>query len=84
MLEWSFGELTVQHYEPSFDIPFRLSEHRNWVHNWETIEDRLPPGRDDHSFRLAEGPYSWCETLSNGCDCHAMKGRLAVICQAAR
>ena len=74
MLETRFGGVTVHNHEPSFAIPFRLSEHHEWIHNWEAITDRLPPGWDDHKFRLAEGPYPWCETLSDGCDCHAMKG----------
>ena len=35
-------------------------------------------GWDDREFHLAEGPYPWCETLSDDCDCHATKGRLDV------
>ena len=76
MLEVRFGGTTVDNHEPSFAIPFRLSERHKWIHNWEDVEDRLPPGWDDHEFHLAEGPYPWCEMLSKGCDCHAMKGRL--------
>ena len=78
MLEVRFGGMTIDNHEPSFAIPFRLSERHEWIHNWEAITDRLPNGWDDHEFRLAEGPYQWCETLSDGCDCHAMKGRLDV------
>ena len=78
MLEARFGGTTVDDREPSFAIPFRLSERHEWIHNWEDVKDRLPPGWDDQEFRLAEGPYPWCETLSDGCDCHAMKGRLDV------
>ena len=78
MLESRFGGMTVDNHEPSFAIPFRLSERREWIHNWEDITDRLPSGWNDNKFRLAEGPYPWCETLSDGCDCHAMKGRLDV------
>ena len=78
MLESRFGGMTVDNHEPSFAVPFRLSERREWIHNWEAITDRLPPGWDDQEFRLAEGPYPWCETLSDGCDCHATKGRLDV------
>ena len=78
MLEVRFGGMTIDNHEPSFAIPFRLSERHESIHNWEAITDRLPNGWDDHEFRLTEGPYSWCETQSDGCDCHAMKGRLDV------
>ena len=76
MLEARFGGVTVSDHEPSFAMPFRLSERCEWIHNWHAIAEGLPPSWDDHKFRLAEGPYPWCETLSDGCDCYAMKGRL--------
>ena len=78
MLEPRFGGTTKDQYEPSFSIPFRLSEHSHHIYNWEDIKDSLPAGWDDHEFRLAEGPYPWCDTLSDGCDCHGTKGRLDV------
>lgn len=57
----------------SLTVPFRLAERSNWIANWETIRDHLPYGWDDHEFKLAEGPYPWCETLSSDCDCHGKK-----------
>ena len=76
MLQARFGGATKNQYEPSFSTPFRLSERSQHIHNWEDIKDSLPAGWDDHEFQLAEGPYPWCDTLSDGCDCHATKGRL--------
>ena len=54
--------------EYSLSTPFKLSERSASVANWETIKDHLQDGWDDHEFRLAEGPYPWCETLSDDCD----------------
>ena len=42
------------------------------------IVDRLPEGWDEDEFEIAESPYPWCETLSDGCNCHGAKGRLDV------
>ena len=78
MLQARFGGTTKDQYEPSFSIPFRLSERSDHIYNWEDIKDSLPAGWDNHEFRLAEGPYPWCDTRSDGCDCHANKGRLDV------
>ena len=78
MLQARFGGTTEDQYEPSFSIPFRLSERSDHIYNWEDIKDSLPAGWDDHEFRLAKGPYPWCDTLSDGCNCHANKGRLDV------
>ena len=60
----------------SFRVPRRLSECSDHIFNWHDIADRLPTGWDDHEFRLAQGPYPWCETLTDDCDCHGAKGRL--------
>ena len=60
----------------SFLVPRKLSECSDHIFNWEAIKDRLPSGWDDQEFRLAQGPYPWCETLSDDCDCHGAKGRL--------
>ena len=76
MLQARFGGTTKDQYESSFSIPFRLSERSQHILNWEDIKDSLPAGWDDHEFQLAEGPYPWCDTLSDGCDCHATKGGL--------
>ena len=56
--------------------PFRLAERSHEVANWASILDRLPTGWDDDEFQIVESPYPWCETLSDGCDCHGAKGRL--------
>ena len=59
--------------------PFRLSERSGHVANWASIVDRLPAGWDDEQFQIAGSPYPWCETRSEGCDCHGEKGRLDII-----
>ena len=65
----------------SFEIPTKLSERVGDIANWGSVKDVFPDGWDDHEFRLAEGPYPWCENLSDECDCHGGKGRLdAVFC----
>ena len=60
----------------SFRVPRKLSECSEHIFNWEAIKDRLPTGWDDQEFRLAKGPYPWCETLSDECDCYGASGRL--------
>ena len=62
----------------SFRVPRKLSECTAHIFNWEAFKDRLPIGWDDQEFRLAEGPYPWCETLSDECDCHGAKGSLGL------
>ena len=57
-------------------VPRKLSECTDHIFNWEAIKDRVPAGWDDHEFRVAEGPYPWCETLADDCDCHGSDGRL--------
>ena len=81
MLEARFGGTTNASPGPgylpqSFSVPIRLSEYAEWVMNWNAIEHQLPDGWDDHEFRLVEGPYPWCESLSDGCVCYGMRGRL--------
>ena len=78
MLQARFGGTATDLYEPSFSLPFRLSERTERIFNWDEIKDSLPTGWDDHEFRLVEGPYAWCDTLPDGCSCHAGKGRLDV------
>ena len=63
----------------SLEIPTRLSERVHNIANWESVKDSFPDGWDDHEFRLAEGPYPWCESLSDDCDCHGEKGRLDIV-----
>ena len=59
--------------------PFRLSVRSDHVANWTSIVDRLPAGWDDEEFEIVGSPYPWCETRSEGCDCHGEKGRLDII-----
>ena len=67
----------------TFEIPTKLSERVDGIANWDSVKDSLPGGWDDHEFRMAEGPYPWCENLSEECDCHGSKGRLdAVFCSS--
>ena len=58
--------------------PFRLSERSHYVGNWVSIVDRLPAGWDEDEFEIAKSPYPWCETRSDGCNCHGAKGRLDI------
>ena len=58
--------------------PFRLSQRSHYITNWASIVERLPVGWDDEEFHIVGPPYPWCETLSDDCDCHGMKGRLDV------
>ena len=60
----------------SFLVPKRLSECSEHIFNWEDIKDRLPDRWDDQEFRVVDGPYPWCDTLSDNCSCHGLKGRL--------
>ena len=63
----------------SFEVPANLSRRIQHIANWDSIKDRLPDSWDDYEFRLADGPYPWCETLSDGCDCFGPRGRLDVV-----
>lgn len=63
----------------SFCMPCRLSECVDHIANWNSVRDRVSAGWEDAEFRLARGPYAWCEALSDGCDCHGSKGRLDII-----
>ena len=82
-LEFRFGGSDPDPLRPdlryvsfSFRVPRRLSECSEHIFNWDVIKGRLPSGWDDQEFRLAEGPYAWCETLSDDCDCFGARGRL--------
>lgn len=67
----------------SFLVPKKLPECADHIFNLEDIKDDLPTGWDDQEFRIVGGPYPWCETLSEGCDCHGRKGRLdAAYCSS--
>ena len=81
MLEARFGGINnaspdLGFLASSFSVPIRLSECAKWVMNWNSVEHQLPDGWDDHEFRLAEGPYAWCESLFDGCVCYGTRGRL--------
>ena len=60
--------------------PFRLSNCSSDISNWESIVDRLPKEWGDGKYRIERYPYPWCETLSEGCDCNANRGKLDVVC----
>ena len=68
----------TQHSVDGFQAvtPFRLSKCSYAIGNWTSIVDRLPDGWDDGLYHIEGFPYPWCETLSDDCDCHGMKGRL--------
>ena len=73
-----FGHQVPGAYSPQYtlSLPFRLSDRSEWVANWESFKEHLPDGWDDYEFQLADGPYPWCETLSDDCNCHGREGRL--------
>lgn len=76
-----FGEEVPHAHSPHYSLsaPFGLSERSEWIANWEIIKDHLPDGWDDQEFKLAKSPYPWCESLSDGCDCHGREGRLDAL-----
>lgn len=63
----------------SLSVPRQLSDCVDHIANWNSAKARVSAGWEDAEFSLAKGPYAWCETLSDGCDCHGGKGRLDVI-----
>ena len=70
----------------SFQVPRKLSERSEYIppcseyiDNWKDIQDSLPAGWEDQEFRVVDGPYPWCDTLSEGCDCHGSKGDLSAV-----
>lgn len=69
--------ITVDGHQPV--TPFRLSKCSNYIDNWNTIVDGLPDKWDDEEYQIEGFAYSWCETLSNDCECGARKGRLDVV-----
>ena len=80
MFEYRF---TGAEYTPANGVrpitPFRLSECAHYVHNWQSVVDRLPAGWDHEEYQIIETAYPWCETLADDCDCHGTKGRLDVV-----
>ena len=66
--------ITAEGHRPV--TPFRLADRAHFVANWGSVVDQLPAGWDDDEFQIDGQPYPWCETLSDGCDCHGAKGRL--------
>ena len=69
--------ITVDGHQPV--TPFRLSECSSEISNWASIVHGLPEEWDHGEYRIEQYPYSWCKTLSEGCNCHANKGRLYVV-----
>ena len=69
--------ITADGHQPV--TPFRLSECSSEISNWTSIVHRLPEEWDDGEYKIERYPYSWCDTLSEGCNCHANKGRLDVV-----
>ena len=63
----------------SFRVPRRLSECVDHIANWASVMDRLPDGWDSSEFRLAKGPYPWCESQLPDCDCRGDRGRLDIV-----
>ena len=69
--------VTADGYRPV--TPFRLSECSNEISNWASIIHRLPEEWDNSEYRIERYPYSWCDRLSEGCNCHANKGRRGIV-----
>lgn len=61
----------------TFEIPSMLSAWAESIANWDSVRDSLPLGWNEHGFRLVGEPYPWCETLSDGCDCHGSEDELS-------
>ena len=60
----------------TFDIPTKLRECTEEIANWDSFKDFFPEGWDDLEFNLVGDPYPWCDTLSDGCNCHGSEDRL--------
>ena len=79
--EWRFNGtpyMTVDGHRPI--SPFRLSDCSNHIANWGSIMEGLPQEWDEKEYRIQQHPYPWCETLSEGCDCHANIGKWEIVC----
>ena len=60
--------------------PFRLSDCSREIGNWESVEQGLPEDWDEEEYRIERYPYAWCETLSDGCECHGDSGTSRIVC----
>ena len=60
--------------------PFRLSACSIHIANWESIVKALPQEWDRDEYRIEQHPYPWCESLTDGCDCHASIGKWEIVC----
>ncbi len=69
--------MRVDYY--NLDAPFKASILIDNLANWASVVDQLPAGWDRDEYRFDGEPYPWCETLSDGCDCHASRGRLDLM-----
>ena len=69
--------MPVDEYKPGSSFnPSVLADN---LANWASVVDQLPDGWDRDEYRMDGEPYPWCETLSDGCDCHGSRGRLDLI-----
>ena len=69
--------MRLDDYRP--DSPFSPSVLADNLANWASVVDQLPAGWDRDEYRMDGEAYPWCETLSDGCDCHGWRGRLDLM-----
>ena len=71
--------LDLRYVSFSFRVPRQLSECVDHIANWASVKDCLPAGWESSEFLLAKGPYGWCESMSEDCDCRGDRGRLDLV-----
>ena len=55
-------------------LPRKISEWSQHIFDWEVIKDQLPDRWETQEFFIAEGPYLWCNTASDDCECYGANG----------
>ena len=55
-------------------LPRKISEWSQHIFDWEVIKDQLPDRWETQEFYIAEGPYLWCNTASDDCECYGANG----------
>ena len=69
--------MRLDDYRPG--SPFNPSVLAGNLANWASVVDQLPAGWDGDEYCMDGEAYPWCETLSDGCECHGSRGRLDLM-----
>ena len=70
-----FFETRVYGYHAT-PLPRKISEWSQYIFDWGVIKDQIPDGWETQEFCIAEGPYLWCNSQSDDCDCYGADGSL--------